>query len=226
MAKETTHRVAGAALRALPYNGRVELIEALMSEQPATVEDLARFLGRDPTSLYYHLRPLLAVGLVEEAGEQPTSNRPAKLYQLPASKLEVDPEDTSREAMEVRRKLVRAVMSKALQRQEAGLDDPDLVLGGRRPTIIHSIRIARLKPRGHERVVRKLRELNAVLREEHAADGKAFALTYQMAPFRGRLIFSSKPPRGAPRPPVRHERRADYDSTSSRIARASGQFSS
>ena len=178
MAKEKAHRVTGAALRALPYNGRVELIEALMSEQPATVEDLARFLGRDPSSLYYHLRPLLAVGLVEEAGERATAKRPAKLYRLPATKLEVDPEDRSREAMDVRRKLIRAVMSKALQRQEAGLDDPDLVLGGRRPTLLHSIRIARLTPRGHERVVRKLRELNAVLREEHAPDGQAFALTF------------------------------------------------
>ena len=185
MPRETTHPIQGPALHALPYNGRLELVEALMSEQPATVEDLARFLGREPSSLYYHLRPLLEVGLVEEAGERPSARRPAKLYRLPASRLEVDPEDTSPEAMEVRRKMVRAVMTKALQRQEAALDDPDLVLGGRRPTVVHSLRIARLRPRGHERVVRKLRELNALLAEEHDPDGEAFALTFQLSPFEG-----------------------------------------
>lgn len=185
MAKEKAHLVQGAALHALPYNGRIEIIEALMNQQPATVEELGDFLERDPTSLYYHLRPLLELGLVEEAGERATSKRPAKLYRLPASRLEVDPDDKSPEALDVRKRVVRTVLAKALQRLEAGLDDPELVLGGRRPTVVYGLRIARLKPRGHERVARKLRELSELLSEEHDPDGRAFALTFQMAPFEG-----------------------------------------
>lgn len=185
MTKERTHRISRDALRAIPYSGRIELVEALMSLQPATVQDLASFLGRDPSSLYYHLRPLLEVGLVVEAGERPTSKRSAKLYQLPASRLEIDPDDKSPEALALRRKIIRAVMAKAEQRQERALADPDVSLGGPRPTAMSSIRIARLKPAAHARVVRKLRELNALLSSQHDPDGRAFALTFQMAPFEG-----------------------------------------
>lgn len=177
------HLVDLDALRALSTAGRIELVEALMSLQPATVEELGRFLGRDPTSLYYHLRPLVDVGLVEEAGERPTARRPARLWRLAGNRLEVDPDDRSAEAMEIRKQIVRAVMAKTLRRQEQGLDDPDLVLGGPRPTVMQTLRIVRLKPRGHARVVRKLRELQALLSEEHDPDGRAFALSFQLSPF-------------------------------------------
>ena len=156
-----------------------------MSMQPATVEELGRFLGRRTNTLYHHLRPLVEVGLVVECGERPTSKRPAKLYRLPANRLEVDPDDRSEEAMLVRRKIIRAVMRTALARQESALDDPDVVFGGRRPSVMSSIRIARLRPRGHERVARVLKELNAILGEEHHPDGRAFVLTYQLSPFDG-----------------------------------------
>ena len=95
MPRESVHYIRGRALRAIASARRLELIEALMSEQPATVEELGRHLGRDPKTLYHHLRPLLKAGLVEEAGERPTSKRPATIYRLPADRLELDPQENS-----------------------------------------------------------------------------------------------------------------------------------
>ena len=51
MPRESVHYIRGRALRAIASARRLELIEALMSEQPATVEELGRHLGRDPKPL-------------------------------------------------------------------------------------------------------------------------------------------------------------------------------
>jgi len=183
MARPTRHVVRGKALAALPYGTRIEIVEALMVLRKATVEELGRFLVREPNSLYHHLRPLMEVGLVVEHGKRATSKRPAAVLRLPALRLELDPEDRSPAAQATRRRLAKAVMRTALARQLRGLDDPELALGGRRPSLLQSLRIARLGPRGHARVVRALRELNELLLEEHDPDGRAFALTVQLAPY-------------------------------------------
>jgi DNA-binding transcriptional ArsR family regulator len=185
MPRETIHRVRGRALRELAYPARIELVEALMSEQPATVEELGRHLGRNPRALYHHLRPLLAAGLVVEVGERPTARRPAKLYSLPADRLELDPEDRSKAAREARRRMARAVLRKALTLNERALADPDIALDGPRRALTLGHRVSRLTPRGLARVNTKLRELMALLVEEHDPErGEPFVLTVQLAPGR------------------------------------------
>lgn len=183
MPQSEAHILHGEALHALPYAGRIELVEALMSLQPATVEELASFLGRDANTLYHHLRPLLRVGVVLEAGKRSTARRPATLYRLPAGRLKMDPEDRSPEALEARKKFIRTLLRETLRRQEKGLDDPDLVLDGERPTLVADLRIARLKPESHARVVRLLHELNELMMEAHDPDGEPFVLTYQLSKF-------------------------------------------
>ncbi len=186
MGRERVHWIRGRELRALTYPARLELVEALMSEQPATVEELGRHLGRNPRSLYHHLRPLLAAGLVEEAGQRPTSKRPATLFRLPAARLEIDPTDRSRSARDARARLARVVLRAAVRLNEAALEDQHVELGGRRRELTLGHRVARLTPRGLERVNAKVRELMELLVEEHDPQrGRPFALTVQVAP-RGR----------------------------------------
>lgn len=195
MARERTHRVGGPALRELAYPARIEIVEALMSEQPATVDDIARRLGRSAKALYHHLRPLLRAGLVEEAGQRPTARRPATLYRLPAMRLELDPEDRSRTALEARHDLARAVFRTALRRNERELASPDVVLGGRRRTLMLGHRVARLTPTGLGRVNAKVKELMDLLVEEHDERGRPFALTVQVVP-----TGEATDRAGAPRP--------------------------
>jgi DNA-binding transcriptional ArsR family regulator len=187
MGRKSFHLVRGRALRALAYPARIELVEALMSEQPATVEELGRHLGRNPRGLYHHLRPLIAAGLVEEAGQRPTSKRPAKLYRLPSGRLTLDPDDRSKAACEARRRMAGAVFRTALGLNESALEDPDIALGGRWRELTLGHRVARLTPRGLERVNAKLRELMDLLVEEHDPErGTPYALTVQVAPRRPR----------------------------------------
>lgn len=184
MPRETTHKIRGAALQALAYPARLELMEALMTNQPATVEELGHALGRAPKTLYHHLKPLLAVGLIVEVGERPTSKRPAKVYGLPAGHLVVDPEDMSPASVEARAKIAKVILRSSLNWHTAAMNDPEVVIGGKQATLVLAQRIARLRPRGRKRVVKKLLELYALLGEEHDPKGEPFALTVQLVPIK------------------------------------------
>ncbi len=182
MPRKSVHYVRGPALRALASARRLELVEALMSEQPATVEELGRHLGRDPKTLYHHLRPLLKAGLVEEAGERPTSKRPAAIYRLPADRLELDPHEDTPLARETRQKIACSALRTAMRLQKRAIADPASVMGGRRRTVLLGHRVARLTPRGRERVIAKLHELYKLLGEVHDERGTPFAMTLSLVP--------------------------------------------
>ncbi len=182
MSRESIHRVRAAALEALAYASRLEMIDALRLDQPATAPDLAERLGREPRSLYPHLRALLAAGLVVEAGEQPTNTRPAKLYRVRGSRLELDPADRSKRAHAARAKLAAVILRRARRLHEAALEQRDLPLSGPRAGLRLGHRVVRLTPRGLARVNRKVRELFELLGEEHDPRGEPFALTLQVAP--------------------------------------------
>jgi len=182
MPPEKIHHIRGRALRSLAYPARMELLEALMSEQPATVEDLGRYLDREPKSLYHHLRPLVADGLVVEAGERPTTKRPATLYRLPADRLELDPEDRSKAAREARLGMARSVLRRVIGLHQEALENRETVLGGRRRMLSLGHRIVRLTPSGLQRVNAKLRELFELCGEVHDERGQPFALTLSLAP--------------------------------------------
>ena len=58
-------------LRALSSPARLEVVEGLQLCGPSSVAELARRLGRAADSLYYHLRELEKVGVVERNGITP-----------------------------------------------------------------------------------------------------------------------------------------------------------
>lgn len=59
--------MSAAQLRALAHPLRVQLLQVLYAEGPATASQLARRLGESSGSTSYHLRALHRAGMVEEA---------------------------------------------------------------------------------------------------------------------------------------------------------------
>lgn len=72
-----------AQLFALASPGREDLVNAIGLLGPCKVSDLARFLGRTPHALYYHLRQLRKHGLILESRRLDERNTPAAYYDLP-----------------------------------------------------------------------------------------------------------------------------------------------
>jgi DNA-binding transcriptional ArsR family regulator len=64
------------ALEALAHPVRLELMDYLMSEGPATASTCARAVGDTPSNCSYHLRVLAKVGLVDEVASEDGRERP------------------------------------------------------------------------------------------------------------------------------------------------------
>src|SRR5436190_21425487 len=64
-----------AQLRALAHPLRLQLLEVLHSEGPATASQLARRLGESSGATSYHLRALHRAGMVEEAEQRNACER-------------------------------------------------------------------------------------------------------------------------------------------------------
>ena len=60
-----------------------------------SVNELAERMGRVPETLYYHLRRLKKVGIVEQVGRRVGTGREEAIYQLKAKRLQVDPSQSS-----------------------------------------------------------------------------------------------------------------------------------
>jgi predicted transcriptional regulator len=63
---------------------RFEIIEAMRGIAPCSVGEIAQALDRPADTLYPHLRQLLKVGVVVEAGQRAGRTRPGKVYDLVA----------------------------------------------------------------------------------------------------------------------------------------------
>jgi DNA-binding transcriptional ArsR family regulator len=71
-------------IRALRSPLRQEILDKAQALGPCSIGDLARALGRPADGLYYHLRALLAVGLLRPAGQRGEGRRREALYETPA----------------------------------------------------------------------------------------------------------------------------------------------
>jgi DNA-binding transcriptional ArsR family regulator len=77
MPPETRRRITEPeAIEALAHPLRLELINHLMSEGPATASACARAVGDTPSNCSYHLRVLAKVGLVGEVDSEDGRERP------------------------------------------------------------------------------------------------------------------------------------------------------
>jgi hypothetical protein len=63
---------------------RFELLEAMRGVAPCSVRELAVATDRPADSIYPHLRQLVRIGVVVDAGERPGRTRPERVYDLVA----------------------------------------------------------------------------------------------------------------------------------------------
>src|SRR5690242_6940874 len=71
----SVHPMDAAQLRALAHPLRLQLLELLSSDGPATASQLGRRLGESSGATSYHLRALHRAGMVEEAEQRNARER-------------------------------------------------------------------------------------------------------------------------------------------------------
>lgn len=66
---------------------RQDIVDHLAAAGPLSVRELAGRIGAKPSALYHHIKALLDVGLLLEAGSRATGGRTEKLYRTPAPRM-------------------------------------------------------------------------------------------------------------------------------------------
>jgi predicted ArsR family transcriptional regulator len=154
---------------------RHQMVRLMSVLGPCTVKDLAVRLGRSPEALYYHIRALQRVGLVQEKEKRPGVRRPEVVYDLVARTLLTDPEQTDPDYLRNMARSAGALLRLADRHLQVALED-QAATGTRRPG---NLRIqqyqARLSPRSIRELNRKLDELCQFL--EDADDPEVASLT-------------------------------------------------
>jgi len=179
------HRLRTAReLRALASPERQDIVQALAGRRALSVRELAAVLGRLPVSLYYHLRALEKIGVVEQAGSRVASKGEEALYRVVAREIHIVP--AKRGAGEVRalRRLAAGLFRRAHRLHDALVVEPPTRNRLDHPhTLVQ--RTVRLDAAGLRRVNKLLFELAHRIHDPRvsASDGEAafYTVTLHLA---------------------------------------------
>ena len=138
---------------------RIEICESLQVAGPATIATLAERLGRPADSLYYHVRKLIEIGVVEQTEAVAGAGAPGRngaVYGMTAKWVTMKLDAGSRKSREVWGNGAAAVLRLAQRDVRAALDSGEARTEGVR----RNLWLRRLKVRLDDR---ELKEINAHL---------------------------------------------------------------
>jgi DNA-binding transcriptional ArsR family regulator len=166
---------------------RLEIYESLQTSGPASIAELAERLGKAPDSLYYHVRKLVKIRVLEPLPDKTTGlgepGRNGAIYGLTACSVTMKLDPRSRASCEAWGKGASGVMRVVTRDVEAALNSGEArVEGADRNLMVQRLKV-RLKDRELKRVNKLVDELFTVLRE-HAdnTEGQLYALTCAFSP--------------------------------------------
>jgi DNA-binding transcriptional ArsR family regulator len=119
-----------AQLSALASSARQELIYALQRLGTASVADIAAALDKPADALYYHLRELQRVGLVETAGQRPGVGRQGTLYTAVSARLATQHEPRTRAKTKAIGDIVASMLRLGIRDYRKAANDPSVTVTG------------------------------------------------------------------------------------------------
>ena len=164
---------------------RLEIYESLQVHGPSSIADLARRLGRPADALYYHVRKLLSVGVIEERPQEAGSGsgRPGKVYAATSEGLDAQLDNASKRSQEAWSDGARAVLRVVQRDVDRAVAAPGTCTDGKR----RDLALRRIKVRLN---AAQLAEVNARLEElsellygySNNTRGELLALTFALTP--------------------------------------------
>jgi hypothetical protein len=174
-----------ALIRALRSPLRQEIVDVAQALGPCAVADLARELGRPADGLYYHVRALVAAGLLVPAGERGSGRQREALYATAAPEsglwLLYDPADPENAAA-VTAAVGSMLRLTARNFTDAFRPDGEVCCEGPRRNLWAGRSTGWLAPEDLAEVNELLQRLRAVLERPRAAGKRLHAVTYVVAP--------------------------------------------
>jgi predicted transcriptional regulator len=172
-------------LAALTSPVRVELLETFGLLGPCSVADVAGHMDRAADSLYYHLRKLLAVGLLEHVEDRKQVTRSEAIYRLPAKEIEIA-RHTKGDARAQTSKAIQTLMRLAGRELDGWMDDESAVDEGPKRRLYGRRMRGRLSWKAVAEINRHLTAIEEVFAHEaqrkNRAAGQAVAFTVVLTP--------------------------------------------
>jgi DNA-binding Lrp family transcriptional regulator len=168
---------------------RIELWEALRSNGPCSVRELAEQMERPADGLYHHLRKLVRAGLVVETGVRPAAGTQTEaVFDVAGQDIRFDSDPHDRRRRGWFGKLFHTLMRCATQTMQAALDSGDATLAGPQKQFTIRWDVSWLTPQDVREVLKHQAAIQAILeRGRGRREGRLFAvMTYLVPLFRGR----------------------------------------
>lgn len=178
-------------LVALASPVRQQIVDVVCGLGRCSIAEIAAALGRPADGLYYHVRALLDVGLLVEAGERETQRRAETLYDVPTRgimRLVYEPEDEAN--AQAIKKIVAAMLRMTERDFVAGFDEAARVSGPER-NLNASRQTAWLGRDARQEVNRllaRLQEIFSTASVPSEEDGELQSLTFVMAPLEAKPV--------------------------------------
>lgn len=170
-------------IKAISSPERLRIVEILSERGPQTVKQLGEAMERVPQALYYHMKTLMAAGIVVSDGEIESKRRPEKRFRLAASKLKLDVSKSSAEFTEALGSAAASILRAAERNYREALQQGDPVLTGSRRNFSSRRHQVKLTNRQLAEFNRKLEELEDFLDElDSSGSGQSYAVTIVSSP--------------------------------------------
>jgi DNA-binding transcriptional ArsR family regulator len=171
-----------AQLRCLVSARRHDIVDQLAARGPMSVREIATAIHARPSALYYHLRELVRVGLVLEAGHRVVRRKREVVYASPAPRMRFRRafDDPRNDATFVR---IATAMTRQMQRDfRNGIAAPDALAAG----TARNLGLFRLVGSPDRKALAAInRHLDAIAElfwKSAGAPGRALSLAWVMAP--------------------------------------------
>lgn len=180
-------------LEALASSARQELVDTFAAHGPCSIADIAPLLGRTPESLYFHVRKLVKVGLLLEAGVRRRNKRDETVYATPGRRMALGIESMTPR----RRRALAAIVGASLRLLpgdiERGMSDPQAIMSGSRRTVYSARAKGWLSPDERARIAELFDEIESIMAGARPRAGSSLsAVAITLAPCEVRSSPRSK----------------------------------
>lgn len=170
-------------LEAIASPVRQELLEAVAASTECSVAELASQLGRRPDALYYHIRKLVEVGLIEEMGSRRTAHREESVYRTRGQPVEIRLDRDDPKKIRTVHRLLGALLRLTDRDLKDAIDSGRGVFEGRGRNAGAGRIKGWLTAEDRREVTRLLTRITEIFRRSRdPSRGRLYALTYAFLP--------------------------------------------
>jgi len=173
-------------LECLASTVRIDMIDHLVGRGPMSIKQLAASLGRQPSSIYYHIDMLMKAELVVEAGTQVSNRRTEVLYEARAPRMRIMKALADPKNHDTINRMVGGVLRQSQRDFSQGLTHPAAQVDGPERNLGFFRLINRPSPESLREINGYIERIAEILWEERDMNQPLIAFSWTLTPLNER----------------------------------------